>query len=101
MYLQFGTKCASSVVLVLRNVMRAAEESAVEKVMRANSYGRSWSSCISLLLKVKETVVAASGLTKMKMQMQSMSSKVILLVLRYKEGVGRYLLTKSIPYSWL
>ena len=90
MYLQFGTKSASSVGLVLRNVLRAAEESAVEKVIRANSCGRGWSSCISLLLKVKETVVAASGETKMKMQMQSMSSKVILLVPRYKEGVERY-----------
>ena len=34
-YLQFGTKSGSSVGLVLRNVLRAAEESAVEKVMRA------------------------------------------------------------------
>ena len=66
MYLQFGTKCASSVVLVLRNVMRAAEESVVEKVLRANSYGRRWSSCLSLLVKVKETVVTASGLTKIQ-----------------------------------
>ena len=49
---------------------------------------------------MKETVVAASGETKMKMQMQSMSSKVILLVPRYKEGVDRYLEDTAYQGVW-